>query len=686
MPLTESIKILKGVGEKRAHQLENIGIYSINDLLTYYPRQGNYIDFSSAQTISSLKIGERQFFRAKIHLIQEKRSYKGRKYALVKVKDQTGYADIFLFGTQIFKIRNLKNGMDVLITGKVQVGKTAKMISDATIEVEDKESKVEVGILPTYPLTGTLTQAFMRSLIMQVLNLVNEDNILEIIPQSIEKKHGFISRLEAILNIHYPKNWAMLKKARTRLAFEELYVIQCGLLFYRNMIKNKQKGFKHGVTGDKVSYLLDNLPFKLTDEQEKAWQDISNDMEDIAPMHRLLQGDVGSGKTIIAILALLKAVENGFQGAFMAPTEILAGQHKETLADLLVGIGVNVALLTGSTTKARRNEILQQLAEGEIDILIGTHALIQKDVLFKNLSLVVTDEQHRFGVKQRAGLTDKSYDVPDTLVMTATPIPRTMALTVYGDLDVSIIRKLPPGRKTIVTLCYNQTKRQEVYQGLVRQIKLGRQAYVVCPLIEESEKISTLSASELYDNLKENLLKDIPVALLHGKMKQVEKDAIMADFVANKIKVLISTTVIEVGINVPNASLMIVEGAERFGLAQLHQLRGRIGRGEHQSYCALISGSSSLEITERLKLMCQHSDGFALAEEDLKLRGAGSLFGTRQHGLPDLRLANIFTDTDLLLLARECAKMVVDDRDAIELVKRYINDNYEENFATIFSS
>ena len=686
MPLTQSVKTLKGVGEKRASQLENIGIYTINDLLSYYPRQGNYIDFSSAKTISELQVGERQFFRATIHIVQEKRSYKGQKYALVKVKDQTGYADIFLFGTQIFKIRNLQNGMEVLVTGKVQVGKAAKMIADATIEIDDGDKKESVGILPTYSLTGQLTQAFMRNLTKQALSLVNEQNILEIIPKNIEVKHNFISRLQAILNIHYPKNWALLKKARTRLAFEELYVIQCGLLFYRNMIKHKQKGFKHGVTGDKVKYLLKDLPFKLTDEQEKSWQDIANDMEDVAPMHRLLQGDVGSGKTIIAILALLKAVENGFQGAFMAPTEILAGQHMETLTQLLKGSNVKFALLTGSTTTVKRNELLQQLVDGEIDILIGTHALIQKDVVFKNLSLVVTDEQHRFGVKQRAGLTNKSSAVPDTLVMTATPIPRTMALTVYGDLDVSLIRKLPPGRKPIVTLCYNQTKRQEVYQGLVRQIKLGRQAYVVCPLIEESEKVNTLSASELYDNLKNNLLKDIPVALLHGKMKQSEKDAIMADFVADKIKVLISTTVIEVGINVPNASLMIVEGAERFGLAQLHQLRGRIGRGEHQSYCALISSSSSLEITERLKLMCQHSDGFTLAEEDLKLRGAGSLFGTRQHGLPDLRLANIFTDTDLLLLARECAKTVVTDKQAMELIREYIKQNYEGNFATIFSS
>ncbi len=685
MLLTDPVGTLKGIGEKRAGQLKQLGIEKIGDLLSYFPRQGHYLDYGKTKEIAALEFGKRQIFQAEISSVQEKRSLRGRRYALVRVRDRTGYAEIYLFGSQIYRARSLKNGAPVIISGKIQPGKTAKMVVEATIDTYE-EGTEKSGILPIYSLSGQLTQIFLRNIIKNTLVIAKDSGVPETLPQKILKENAFIGRAEALANMHFPSNWKLHAAARRRLAFEELYLMQCGLMYHRQKIKLKSQGFKHAASSKLLQKLSRALPFSLTNAQEKTWRQIENDMEDSTPMHRLLQGDVGSGKTIIAVFALVKAVENGFQGAFMAPTEILAKQHFETLASLLMPLGVDVELLTGGSSLAKRKEILKKLSNGELDILIGTHALLQKDVVFKNLSLVVTDEQHRFGVRQRAGLVQKTTGAPDTLVMTATPIPRTMALTVYGDLDVSFIKELPPGRKPIVTLCYNEEKRKDVYQGLVRQVKLGRQAYVVCPLIEESEKMNALSATELYEMLKHDFLRDIPAALLHGRLKQAEKDAIMADFVSGKLKVLVSTTVIEVGVNVPNASLMIVEGADRFGLAQLHQLRGRIGRGEHQSYCALISNMNTPQATERLSLMTTCNDGFSLAEEDLKLRGSGELFGTRQHGLPDLRLADIFSDLDLLFLARDCAAQTINDSEAMEEIKASIKSSYDDKFSTIFFS
>ena len=403
-------------------------------------------------------------------------------------------------------------------------------------------------------------------------------------------------------------------------------------------------------------------------------------------MHRILQGDVGSGKTVISALALSKAVENGYQGCIMVPTEILAAQHFETLEQYLQPYGVRIALLTGGMRAKARRELLLNLELGLVDVVVGTHALLEEDVRFANLSLTVTDEQHRFGVEQRARLSNKSANAPDVLVMTATPIPRTLALTVYGDLDISVMKGRPPQRKPVRTLCYTDERRREVYAGLVRQVQAGRQAYVVCPLIEESDVLAVHSAERVYEELKRDFLQDIPCALLHGRLKGAEKDAIMSSFAAGELKVLVSTTVIEVGVNVPNATLMVIENAERFGLAQLHQLRGRVGRGSEQSYCVLLTAADSPEALARLNVLHESEDGFYLAEKDMEQRGAGQLFGLKQHGLPDLRIADIMRDVDVIAQVRQLAQAQLRTPEDWAEIRRLVEMQFGERFNMIFNT
>lgn len=521
-------------------------------------------------------------------------------------------------------------------------------------------------IVPIYPLTYKLSQNTLRQIIENGLNEI-EGTLPETIPDYIRNEYKLLDINQAIKDIHFPNEFSDFKKARSRLVFEELLGMQLALLKLKNNYINE----KQGIQFDKsiqISTVINDLPFKLTKAQLKVLEEIDTNMESNKAMNRLLQGDVGSGKTIVSIIAAYKAVKSGYQAAVMAPTAILASQHLESFTQILSKYDIKCELLTSSVTKKKKEEILQRLKDGEIDILIGTHAIIEENVVFKNLGFVVTDEQHRFGVRQRATISEKGTN-PDVLVMTATPIPRTLALILYGDLDISIIDELPPNRKTIETFAVTNSMKDRVNNFVKEQIKQGRQAYIVCPLVEENEEIDANSVIELADEYKNEIFKEFNVEYLHGKMRPKEKDEIMERFKNGEIDILVSTTVIEVGVNVPNASIMIVENSERFGLAQLHQLRGRVGRGEYQSYCILKYNVNSSVVRERMKIMTETNNGFVIAEKDLELRGSGEFFGTRQHGIPEFKVANLFEDMPILQLVQSLAIKIISEDSDLKLEK-----------------
>jgi len=683
----EAIGSLKGIGPKRAETLAKLNIFTLGDLLNYYPRLDSFIDNSQLKTIKELvPDGSRQLFKASVYRALEKYSGGGKRYGLVTVRDATGYAEIYLFGGQRFLARSLKPEVEVLISGRIKPGRTAKSVSEPLIQSLSADHLQQMNaILPVYNLTESLTQQVLRQAVQQTLTVAADSGCPETLPQALVAKYHFPDRLSTLRNIHFPVSMGALQEARRRLVYEELFLLQCGLLLNKERNQEERGGIQHLPDGAMLRRVQEQLPFKLTAAQNKAWGEIAADMQAPRPMHRLLQGDVGSGKTVIAALALVKAGEAGYQGCLMAPTGILAQQHYETLSRFFKGTRLRCGLLTSNTKPVQRQELLADLAAGNLDILIGTHALLQEDVRFKNLSLVITDEQHRFGVNQRAALVSKSAFAPDVLIMTATPIPRTLALTVYGDVAVSSMQGLPPGRKPVTTLCYTTERRDEVYAGMVRQIKAGRQVYIVCASIEESEAMEEVrSVSEVYGELKRTYLKNIPTGLLHGKLKQAEKEEVMEAFARGELKALVTTTVIEVGVNVPNASLMIVENADRFGLAQLHQLRGRVGRGENQSYCVLLTDCLTEENLFRLKVLCDCHDGFALSEKDLELRGSGQIFGLRQHGLPDLYLADILRDKEVLLACRQDALALLADAQGREELRRLVDNQLDDRFARIF--
>ena len=653
--LNKDIQYVKGIGPKKASKLNKLGIFTINDLIYYFPRQ--YEDRNKLKKICQLEDKEKATIRAIISSIETSTPRKGLSITKLSVRDETGFAKLVFFN-QDYIVKSFKSGDTILVFGKVKKDFNGVELSSCEVEQMSNNPKSTCGIMPIYPLTYGLTNKELMGIIKIIFT--NEQIVVkEYLPKRIIEKYKLCSIDYAIKNLHNPTNKESLKIALYRMVFEEFLILQLGLFLFKNGVVEKD-GINFN-RHDNLKAILDSLSFKLTNAQNRAFNEILDDMASNKVMNRLVQGDVGSGKTVVALLSLANCVLNGYQGALMAPTEILAEQHYISLNETLSQFGMNIGLLVGSLTKKQKENILEKVKNKEIDILIGTHALIEDKVEFNNLGIVITDEQHRFGVRQRNKLSEKGYN-PDILVMTATPIPRTLALILYGDLDISIIDELPPGRQPIETIAVYKDKRDKAYNSLVREeVEKGRQVYIVCPLVEESEAIEAKSAVELVEELRSEYFSDLRLGLLHGKMKPSEKDEIMKSFKNRELDILVSTTVIEVGVNVPNATLMIIENAERFGLAQLHQLRGRVGRGKHKSYCILIYSSKSEVCSQRMGIMEETTDGFKISEKDLEIRGPGEFFGTRQHGLPELRVANIFKHMKILKLAQQEARYIISE-------------------------
>ncbi len=648
----KSLQYLKGVGPERAKQLEKLGIHNVIDLLQYFPRR--YED-RHKQKIAELQEGEIATIAGKVVAA----TITNGKLKVVKLSlDQEGRLFQATWFNQIHILKQYPVGTQVVITGKVRWKQQVPEILATDIEkaqVSDLVNVPDLGaqtILPVYPETARLSSKVIRNLIQSVLAQV-DIGFPELLPQ--EDLQGLMERSHAHRDIHFPENYTSLAQARERLVWEEILFLQLAVAGLRQDIE--RFGSPPLLGGEQqIRDFYDALPFLLTEAQQRVIREILQDLTKPQGMARLVQGDVGSGKTAVAMVALLRAVGSGYQGAMMAPTEILAVQHFQSLEKMFTPLGISVVCLLGSQSKSVRGEALAKIANGEAQIVVGTHALIQETVVFKALGLAVTDEQHRFGVRQRSLLQSKG-ESPHVLVLTATPIPRTLALTLYGDLQLSVLDEMPVGRKPIITRKLADRARPKMEKFMEDQIKLGRQIYVVCPLVEDSETLDLISATQRATDL-ELRFPNCHVALLHGRMKGAEKEAIMAAFYAGETDILVATTVVEVGVNVPNATVMVIESAERFGLAQLHQLRGRVGRGKEQSYCFLLSANP---FSRRLDILCQTEDGFKIAEEDMRLRGTGELLGTRQHGLPELRLADLSQDGHLVEKAYQMAQKALQD-------------------------
>lgn len=661
MMYSRRIDSLKGIGPKKAEQLRHLGIKTTEDLIFHFPR--SYQDRRKVTPIGELKEGENYLIHGRVVKITDTGFRRGRKRTVnIEIEDETGIIKAVFFNAA-FLLKNIHEGESYFFYGKVSSWGSSLQMIHPEFSSEDIR-----GILPVYPLTSGITQGMLRYYTKQVLG---ESGVIEdYMPGDVLEEAELCTLEEAIASIHFPEGDAELERARKRLIYDDMYILQLGL----RMMKSGEN-----VTGNRMeanpSEYIDSLGFSLTKAQKKAAEEICADMGSAKHMNRLLQGDVGSGKTAVAEIALFKAVKSGFQAVFMAPTELLATQHYRSIRESFARFGIETVFLGGRMKASEKNEVLKSIASGKAQCIIGTHALLQSNVEFADLGLVITDEQHRFGVNQRTELWSKGNN-PDIIVMTATPIPRTLAVVYFGDMDVSVIDEMPPGRQKVLTKAVTGKTRKQVYKFVEEEIAKGHRAYVVCPLIEESDDIEASSAEEVYEELK----KDFPRAgLLHGEMKSDEKNAVMRDFATGQINLLVSTVVIEVGINVPEATVMIVENSERFGLAQLHQLRGRVGRGSDRSYCILILGSKGEIASERAKTMVESSDGFFIAERDLELRGPGEVFGSRQHGLPDLKLADISKNMNLLEPIRKQIDKGYVTEGLIARVEKLFGENPELN-------
>ncbi|NJM64853.1 MAG: ATP-dependent DNA helicase RecG [Acaryochloris sp. RU_4_1] len=664
------IASLAGISPKSAQRLEKLGLYSVRDLLFYYPR--DHIDYAHQVPIQNLEVGETVTLVATVRRVNCFNSPRNPKLTIFELvlKDATGQVKLSRFyagnrfrhrGWQEQQKRLYPPGAVVAASGLVKSSKYGITLDNPDLEVlnhaGDKIESMMIGrVVPVYPLTEGVTPDLVRRAVVTALPATQQ--LRDPLPEALRQPYALIDLATAIAEVHFPPDRAALDRARRRLIFDEFFYLQLGMLVRRSQQQQTQKSVPLSVQGELIERFYQVLPFTLTQAQARVVQDILADLQSSKPMNRLVQGDVGSGKTVVAVIALLSAIQSGYQTALMAPTEVLAEQHYHKLVEWFNQLHLPVELLTGSTKTAKRRQISAQLKTAELPLLVGTHALIQEQVEFDRLGLVVIDEQHRFGVQQRALLQQKGQH-PHVLTMTATPIPRTLALTLHGDLDVSQIDELPPGRQAIQTTMLTARDRTHAYDLIRREVAQGRQVYIVLPLVEESEKMDLRSAVQEHEHLQNTIFPNFQVGLLHGRLTAREKEAVIAQFRQHTLHILVSTTVVEVGVDIPNATVMLIEHADRFGLSQLHQLRGRVGRGVHQSYCLLMNNSKTDTARQRLAVLEQSQDGFFIAEMDLRFRGPGEVLGTRQSGLPDLALASLVDDQETLELARQAAEKVL---------------------------
>lgn len=651
MDINTDIKYLKGVGSARAAEFNKLGVDTVDALLHFYPR--NYEDWSKIVSIKDAPIDENCCIRAIVSHVPTKHLIKGgRTLYKVSVTDGKGMLNLTFFNNKYIP-QMLKENEEYLFYGKVLYSRIGvkEMLSPMFIKAEQNEK-----IRPIYHATAKLSSRTIEKCVTEALKHTDEI-VKDPLPEKMRKKYRLCTLKEALFSVHFPVDNADLEKGRRRLIFDELFYLQMGLIRLKD--KNRETENRHILQRDYSGEFIKTLPFELTNAQKRSIAEAVSDMSGEKMMNRLLQGDVGSGKTAVAAALIYTVAKNKMQSALMAPTEVLAEQHMRTFEKMFKNTDIKVELLTGSTKAKEKREIKQRLKSGETDLVIGTHAIIQQDVEFNNLGFVVTDEQHRFGVNQRTVLRDKG-ESPHVLVMSATPIPRTLALIIYGDLDVSVLDEMPLNRKKTETYFVTGEYHERIYSFIKKHLDSGLQAFIVCPLVNEGES-DLIPAKEYYEKLSTTVFRGYRLGLLHGQMKGSEKEKIMRSFAENEIQLLVSTVVIEVGIDVPNAALIVIENAERFGLSQLHQLRGRVGRGSEKSTCILVSDSQSENAKQRFDIMCKTTDGFKIADEDLKMRGPGDFFGSKQHGLPSLKIASLLTDNELLMLSRTAAAELLED-------------------------